>query len=378
MSLRCLLPWVIAAALVLPGCAELSVTLGLGDREQAVDRLVEQREYGRALALIDDIPERDPRREYFQYRREQIVQLAREFELERFTTAGELQQTGNWEAALAVYTDALDRYPDGQLLREGLDYLRGEQAKRAAELEFEILVSRGAYLVEALPPQRKLTEVNPEDKAARALLDDLEAEALEVGAILAERGAEALESGDHSLARRLLPLAHRLNPGPEVTARYQALKALERSEKSKVRTQAKRAEAKKRRQAAAHERQRSRNLYAAYEEAAEQGDLARARALLREIVRIEGEDSPAAGLLFETEMRIEQEVKTLAERGSSAYSRGQFEQAVVLWNQALALEPGNEKVQANLKRAERVLARLKELREKQQGQAADAASPAPP
>jgi tetratricopeptide (TPR) repeat protein len=365
MTSRGLLPLLFVFVGLLGGCAELSMRLGVGDLDDHLDRLVAAQEYGRALDLIDAVPERDPEYQHYRYRREHILDLAARYEVETFAEAAQAQVDGDWEAALARYQEGLDKYPDSILLQDGLRYLRDAQAKRTDEISQELLINRGQYLVEALPRQRKLTEVDPENRGARRLREQLEREALEVGAALGERGGRALERGDVDLAERTLPLAAKLNPSPEIEARYQGLKALERAARTQERTEQKKVQVDKQRERVQARKLRSRELYAIYERAEQNQDLVRARDALSEIIRIEGKSSRAVALLDDLEARIDVRVEDLNAQGGTSYSRGQFEDAVVFWKRALELDPDNEEVQSNLRRAQRVLAKLKELREKQ-------------
>jgi tetratricopeptide (TPR) repeat protein len=365
MNRRGLLPLLALSMMLMAGCAELSARFGVGELDDDLDRLVAAQEYGRALALIEAVPERDPKYHYYHYRRDQILELAEEYETAQFAEAAQLQVDGDWEGALALYKQGLDKYPQSTLLQDGLLYLREAQAKQLAKIELELLISRGEFLVEALPRQRQLTEVDPEDRDARRLHDKLEAEALDVGAKLGDHGAQAHEEGNIALAKRTLPLATRLNPDPHIAARYQGLKALETAERWQQKTEKKKAQVDQQRQAVKARKQRSRDLYAVYLRAEQNQDLVLARDALRKIIRIDGPSSRAAALLPGLEERIALRVNDLIAQGGSSYSRGQFEEAVVFWEHALELDPDNEEAEANLKRAERVLAKLKELREKQ-------------
>jgi tetratricopeptide (TPR) repeat protein len=365
MSRRGLLPLLALSMMLVAGCAELSARFGVGDLDEDLDRLVAAEDYGRALTLIDAVPARDPKFNYYHYRRDQILELAKNYETEQFAEAAQLQVDGDWEGALTLYKQGLDKYPQSTLLQDGLLYLREAQAKQSAKIELELLISRGEFLIEALPKQRELTDVDPEDRTARRLRDQLEAEALDVGAALGDHGARALETGNIALAKRTLPLATRLNPDPQIAARYQGLKALETAERTQQRTERKKAQVDQQRQAVQARKQRSRDLYVVYERAEQNQDLVQARDALRKIIHIDGPSSRAAALLPGLEERISLRVNDLIAQGGSSYSRGQFEEAVVFWEHALKLDPDNEEAEANLKRAERVLAKLKELREKQ-------------
>jgi tetratricopeptide (TPR) repeat protein len=71
------------------------------------------------------------------------------------------------------------------------------------------------------------------------------------------------------------------------------------------------------------------------------------------------------------------EVEGLIEAGRAAFVEERLETALVLWRQALRIDPRNERVQAYIARAERELGRLETLREEPPGQTAPAPAPAP-
>jgi tetratricopeptide (TPR) repeat protein len=71
------------------------------------------------------------------------------------------------------------------------------------------------------------------------------------------------------------------------------------------------------------------------------------------------------------------EVEGLIEAGRAAFVEERLETALVLWRQALRIDPHNERVQAYVARAERELERLETLREQPPGQAAPAPAAGP-
>jgi len=68
--------------------------------------------------------------------------------------------------------------------------------------------------------------------------------------------------------------------------------------------------------------------------------------------------------------RIRENVNQGIELGRKLYSQGQVEQALAVWNKLRDLDPDNENLLSHIDRAERVLEKVKKLREEQKPAAA--------
>ncbi|MGM0595204.1 MAG: hypothetical protein ACQETD_11785, partial [Pseudomonadota bacterium] len=125
---------------------------------------------------------------------------------------------------------------------------------------------------------------------------------------------------------------------------------------------------KRRQQRRAAEKRRQRTLASLeqkFEQAYTAGEYAEAERQLQAMADAGLEASRYQNLQQRLKKASNEEAAKHFELGVSAYSRGQFEKAAGHWRQTLALQPDNKQAQEHLERAERVLKKLEELKQKQ-------------
>lgn len=344
--------------LVLPvaGCIEFPMLRPA--TEEQVTRWVAQEEYGRALDALDRISPKDPAYTRLEEQRLRIEGLAAGFEKTLAREAAELTQAGQWQQALERYDDGLDKLPESEVLQKAREGFLEKREHHIQGLRDRIALKRGGWLAEAVPVQQEILRVVPEDRQARRELARLEAEVEKTGQALYVCGQRAMARGQDGQAVRCLRLAQELNP--TVSAR----EALSRAE-------ARLAERRKQRRAASRQRRaqatarKEQALYERYEDAFAGGELLEARQTLAELKALE----PKSAKVRRLEVQLERAIADTVERGMEAsrrlYSQGRFEEALAGWRVLSELDPENEELKAHIARAERVLAKLRTLNEKQ-------------
>lgn len=353
MSRRLLLLFLL---LSLNGCAYLASVSG--DLDAQLDRWIAQQEYGKALAALGHV--KPTRADYvaLMRKRDTILLKAEQYERETVSQATDLARRGQWQQALERYDQALSRLPDGKILQTGHAQLLRQQAARLDELELDLLIARGEGLLHLLPAYTNRANVDPRSWRAQRELGIAQEDAERIARELTRRGRIALEQRDLNQARRSLPLALRLHPDPETKQANQDL--LRRL--GPPAAQATKSATKPSREDETRELlQRYRQAYANKE----WGEAQRLLALL-ELQPSPPEES--AQLRSELNAEVAEAVNRHIEQGITLYSDGKYERALVVWQQALQLDSGNERARAHIERAERVLEKLRTLQEKRSGE----------
>lgn len=129
-----------------------------------------------------------------------------------------------------------------------------------------------------------------------------------------------------------------------------------------VRLKIQKAREESRRRETERRRQEARRLHEQAQEAMRQGDLRRARRTLARLEEVDSGHEELAALRHAVEEAISAKVQELLGRGNALYRDGAFAEAKAVWEAALELDPGDEKVKPHVERAERVLGRLRELK----------------
>ncbi|WP_303902016.1 hypothetical protein [Thiohalomonas denitrificans] len=361
---RILLPMGIAA--LLGGCSALSTLQGLtgNDLNTQLDTWIVERQYGRALNALSAIDPKDPEYSRLADKRRKVESLAKTYEKEIVAQAAKDMEKGNWARALNAYDTALRGMPDSTYLKDGLAELHRKQSSLVATQRLNLMVARARFLERALPIYERIARIDPRDHDASNALKEHRQSIQETAEHLARTGSAALEAAEYEVAERTLPLAATLSNDEMVQAAYTRLKewhaAREREHQNARERRRKRAEAQ---EANAH--QYFDSLMSEYRRTYENGQYQKAGKILAQLEETTTNQSEVESERKQLEVTIDIEVERLFEEGVTYYSRGEFERAVQLWKRILELRPAHRPALDNLDRAERVLERLQQLREKQ-------------
>lgn len=356
MNMRALL--VLLSTLQLGACAIIPALEG--DLNEQLDRSLAENDYTRALDIITYVREDHPDYTRLVALRPSVEARAKAFEQAQIRRAAELTAQGDWAAAIAIYREAIGKLPHSTALRTELQAFRRRQANRIEELKIERLVVRARWLERAITLQRAIVQVDPDDWIENRQLERYQDEASELATDLTRIGSNALEKENLGVAARTLPIAARLSPSPSSESakdRLSQAEAAQVQEQRRSRTQA---------LEKLHQRETTTTL-AEYRKALETGNLRRARQLMMRLSEIDGQDPEVQDERRKFEGKLDQVLRTHLESAISLYGRGNFDEAITHWKRVLEIDPEHEQARAGVERAERVMQKLKELREKQTG-----------
>ncbi len=328
------------------------------DLPKQVDRWVAEEEYGKALRALERVSPDHPLYPRLQAQRKEVLRLVDKYERVLIDKGRMLIRNQEWQRAHELYQDGMEKLPDSErIARARADFL-ARRAERVEELRTEALVNKGDWLSRQLPLQREILRTMPDDRQAKKDLKRANRELEPTSAGLYVCGQRALDSGNNKLAVRCLALAAQLTPTTSVKD------ALARAEKEHKKTKARTRRAKRKRQRQS-EADMVRRLLDEYEEAYEADDLIQARGILSELKLADPKSVRVEQLEMELESAIGERVTRGMEESRRLYSQGKIQQALDNWRELSKLDPENEDIKTHIARAERVLAKLRELSEKQ-------------
>lgn len=361
MSQRRLLWLLPLLALLQSGCT-LFTSYSKGEGQ--IERWVKEKQYGRALKVLGRVDPKDP--DYLQAadQRRQVEALAATYEHDVRQRNNHLLKQGKWAQALNSYDEALQRLPDSAVLKDGLARLHRQQARELEQLELERLIDHGKWLKKTLPTFRTITRVDPRSSSARSRLEKKQREAGEVADELALYGNRSLANNQLQQADQLLTLAAELSDAPAIQGSLKKLRQQQTLAKKQQRSE--RQKRLQRQQAAERKRRNTIDTrLGQFNQAYHDRQYQQARTHLQALADSNLETSRYRALQQQLNHAIVQEASRLFESGVNAYSRGQFEQAASRWREVLLLQPQHKQAQENLQRAERVLKKLQQLKQKQ-------------
>ena len=362
----------------LAACA--SLVTSRGDANEQVERLLDQQEYGKALAVVRDARDNSPSAIVNLQELEQRVQAqVAIYEQQVITRAESAAVVGEWGAAFELYREALLRLPNSAPLRQGEQELVERHSKYAAMLDMDRLIAKGEWTLKDLEISKLAEAKNPSGWLGPYSLKRKTAHADEIARELAEHGKRALEQNDLALARRVLPLASSLSNAVEIEALNGRLQEKLTEEEARLRNAQKRiAEAQATAQKAREEGQEKKprvatngqeqkntaQLLADFKKACHEKNFTEGRRLMSKLEKQGVDDQEFVQLSQELTDDIERHVQQLIKIGVIHYSRQQYDEALRVWKRAHVLDPKNEQLTARIKRVTRVINNLQNLRTK--------------
>lgn len=257
----------------------------------------------------------------------------------------------DWAGALHILDTGLAHYPDGPRLRAAHNTVRARQSKRLEELEVQLMLAKGQWLLQSTPIRAELARTDPENLNAGWRASRDQGELRKTAERLLELGSHALTLHNLDLAARCLQLADRLH---HTQRSGKALDRLAREQRQRI----------ERAQAQQRSRQ-AHQLMSEMQHAMANADLPTARDKLQELSRIDKDNPKLQALGAALNQAIAAKVAELTHKGDVLYTAGRITAAKRAWEAGIALDPHNRALNGRIRRADRVLRKLNKLRQKQ-------------
>lgn len=349
------------AALVLAsltGCAELVVIPRPID-DARVERWLQEQRYGKVLEVLERRAQNSNQLDA-EKRLEEVRTLASQYDRSQATVANQLLDAGKLNEAEEVLNLALGQYRDGQQMQQAAQRLRQLRQEQIDALEAKLLLAQADWLSASVPIFEQLAQVEPSNLDAIWQAKRMEQERSDVAQRLASIGLTAHANGDTETAKRYLIASKRLLPSEPVD---DVLQHLGKEEKQKQDVKM----AKKQEIASKKRREDADRLAEQARQELQNSQLLAARDHVEQLQEVDPEYAQLYLLRFELVRAIDARVTSLLRTGDEHYAEGRIAEAKRAWEAGLALSPGHAELTKRVERAERVLSRLRELREDNNG-----------
>jgi hypothetical protein len=357
--MRSLLP-ALALLVLLSGCAQLD-TVRLGqDRPGDLQALMDRHEYARAGQLLDRYPHLDTAE-----RRQLLHDGISRYENTMLDSAQAKAGDDNLVGAIGVLDEALLKVPGSTRLQFYRDELDSRRAARLQENERQKLMSRARFLLDEQQFYDEQLNLDPPDFAERWKNSRNRQEIIRLHAELLDCGREKLELHALEPAGECLSLASEIDNTDEVAAVLARLESERSSARTIVAKQAKITRVKKQRTLKKKHINRTQDLLASTQTALDDNDLELARKSFDSIPRSTRGDENVMAMEERLDAAIAARVTGLLDRGDRQYRADKVTAAIATWSKAQAIDPENKEVSERLQRANKVLARLEELKSRQ-------------
>ncbi|MFQ5802164.1 MAG: tetratricopeptide repeat protein [Candidatus Methylomirabilales bacterium] len=407
------------AVAAMVGCAK-PLTITFNDRQvtpQQIDQLVAEEEYGEALDLFNQVPITHPQYALFQKKLADVKKRAAAYEKSVLKSMRAKMAKGDWSGALDEVDTGVDKLPSSVALKQGRQELLRKRAQRIDQLETEILITKGKWLAQDAPLRDQLAHVESQNLFDKWKRSSKKSEVEETAAELYECSERAMKENNLEQARKCLTLAERLNSSETMKAAVkerrqeiakrekqaqrekhqqdfkgltrQAKEAMDKGQLQKARRNVaklakidpdnpevlqlqrrlhslkKRAHKEKRQLDKEKRQQDYERLAKQAQEAMEKGELQKAQQIVPKLAKIDPDNPEVHQLQQRLSESVSAKVNTMLKRGSMLYRKEKVAEAKKVWEEVLELDPSNKQAKAGVKRAERVLERLRVLEEKE-------------
>lgn len=326
------------------GCAYLSSYSA--DLSDNIDTLIQQQEYGEALQRLKYVRTSHADYKRLMQQKKQIDKLVVKYERQTIQKADKLTRQGKWYTAQITYEQALGKVPQSEKLRKAQQAFLIKRDNYLKQLELSLLLNRANWLIKNASTQKKIVRILPDDYQRYEELRDYPDKVDETADQLVGCVQSALDAGDYNLAETCLKLAERIG-SKNIDKKQLAIanKKLARAEKTEVKRQ----------------NDITRALIAELKQGYSQDNLIRARQQLNVLEKQNSRNKTAIKLRKQLDKRYRQGIDQKIAAGRQLYSSGKIQEALDVWNSLLEIDPGNQKLQGHIDRAERVLKKLQRL-----------------
>jgi len=345
---------------VLGGCPQLSNIRIVEDTPGDLEALLAEHEYMRVRQLTGKYPSLDSVE-----LQERIRSLEQAYEKSVWSEATSVETSGDLHAAVQVLSDALQKMPHSKRLRDLRNSIEQKRVYLLRVNERETLQARGRYLSEQLRLYEDNSKLDPPGRFRQAAHERDLADAIELSARLVEHARFAMGDADLSAAQACLDVSDSLHASPEATALRSELRAIRKMNAMVTQQKASAKQARIKRKQTIKHREQTELLLTETREALKAGKLQAARKAFSNIPETRRSDQDVMEIQARLDKAVGARVAHLKTTGDALYRAEKINPALNVWNEALALSPGNQEIRERTVRANKVLARLEELKRKQ-------------
>ena len=345
---------------MITGCSQME-TLRIGqDRPEDLEPLIKEHEYARARQLTGKYPSRDTVEV-----QSWITSQESEYEAIVFTDARALENNNDLLGAVQLLSGALQKIPHSTLLRELRSSIEQQRVSQLRINEREQLTSRATYMLE----QQKLYQdkINLESPSLGQRWENKRnaKEARELSAKLLEHGQYAMQTDKLDIAVDCLELSSALNHSPEADALLSEIRTINNSRKQVAKKQAIIKKKKNQQKVKRKQTNKTRVLMEETQQALSDDDLQVARAAFVQIPPTAQQRKEVIAIQDDLDRAVSIRVGELITAGDTQYRADNVLEAIRTWTKGLSLDPENPELRERVERANRVLARLEELKRQQ-------------
>jgi len=338
---------VMALSLLLSNCAYLhSFDANLPEK---VDQWIEEQNYQKALNTLEHVKPGNDNYALLMQKKKQILRLADNLEKKTIISANRLIAQNEWYKASQLYEETLKKIPEHEKLRQSHTEFLDKRQAYLKNLELRLLIKKGAWLGNSAALYEQIKNTVPGNYHTVSGIRDYEHDRQQALQALTECTQTASAADKLDLMRTCLTLAERIDNNVQNDPRLaSARQKIDRAKEASLRQY----------------KQQTRELLANLRKGYSLDNLQRSYNHLKTSNDFSPLDSEALDLLDNLDKHLKTGIEQRMESARRLYSAGKIEHALKIWESLQSIAPDNQKLEAYIERAQRVLKKLKQLQEK--------------
>ncbi|MCK4742704.1 MAG: hypothetical protein KAT25_02665 [Sulfuriflexus sp.] len=349
----------------LNGCATFTKQEGLPSMAQ-IDRWVDNDQYGLALTSLEHISPTEKLFAAYVKKRKTVKVLAIAYEKAVIRETKKDLKKSKWSEAILTLNTARNNYPNSSLIHDRYNMVLKQQQKRIHKFDAKALLAHAKLLSNKLPISQKDADNSPINIVAQWDLQSLKNELTDMHNRLMAMTEQLLDDNEIRLAEKCLNQAKTLAHGKQELASIKSLQTKVTHKKRILKKAlAKRTAERKQRTKVSQKKKHSRKvsqLITKVNHSLKNNELVNAEKLLMTLARLAPDSSEFLQLRLKHRHKVDKLVYKMTEQGNSLYRQEKIAEAKHIWEIALKLDTKNKTLQVQIRRANRVLQKLEELR----------------
>lgn len=353
--------------LMLAGCA---TQIRSGDDLAAhVAQQISEHRYGAAVLSIDDFASSNVRTRQVDQLRGDVSAAAARFEAATINTAEKKVAQGDWHAAQLIYRRACYSYPESTVLGAAETDFTARRDAHVEHLRIVQYAEKARYLNAEIAQLEQINAATPFDLDTKRELARQRDQQKLIASALQNAGERQLTAKNYSQARDYLTLSNNLISNAATQAALRKIPPPVKQRPEKIKATIKPAPVKTaapaliaRPDSNIDVDEELKQAMAAYYTAREQGDLLLAQRHLGQALSLQPGSNELVVERGALNAAVQQRVQEKLENGKYLYSMGEVDAAIIAWQIAAALAPGDQALQQRLERAQKFRKRYEELK----------------
>lgn len=344
MKIRILL---ILLALSLSGC---SLIYSYSDNlPQRVDQWIIDKKYNIALNTINHVNPSHKDYRLLQKKKNIVIKQMASYEKRVIKKSNRLVKKGNWLSALALLTEAGNNIVDSKNIELHRKKLLSKRNEIISNYENDILTNQAKDLIGKITFYDKIKKIVSKNETNNLNISEFDDLRYETSLRLAQRSEQQYKQGKYNKAFTTIKLALQLTQDNKIISRLKKIKSrIKQATKRKRLSYIKEAKA----------------LLTKLSQGYSYAILKETKEKIIWLNKIKSNEKVYLKLIVQLKKHLASGEKQHFEAARKLYSKGKTQEALIIWLELKKLNPEHPKLESHIKRAEKILIKLKKLSNK--------------